>query len=169
MDADLPVEFRDAAPRDYEAMLVLNESAVPHVNSISRQLLERLHVQAFRCRIATVGGEVAGFVIALGEDAEYSSLNFAWFRRRYSRFVYVDRVVVDPGARRAGIARRLYRELERAATGRTAMLAAEVNLQPPNPASMAFHEGFGFREVGRQRTEGGTKQVRLMVKELSYG
>lgn len=161
------IDFRDVAPGDYDAMLALNESAVPHVNSIPASLLAELDAQAFHCRVALAGERLAGFMIALPAHAEYASLNFRWFRQRYTDFVYVDRVVVDAGARRAGIARRFYSELERAAAGVTALLAAEVNLQPPNSASMAFHEHFGFREVGRQHTEGGAKQVRLMVKPLS--
>ena len=47
------------------------------------------------------------------------------------------------------------------------LLACEVNEQPPNPASMAFHERFGFAAVGRQETEGGTKQVALMEMPLA--
>src|SRR5882672_5699801 len=39
--------------------------------------------------------------------------NFLWFRLRYPRFVYVDRIVVTAAARGRGHARRLYDELFR--------------------------------------------------------
>jgi predicted GNAT superfamily acetyltransferase len=41
-----------------------------------------------------------------------------------------------------------------------------VNVEPPNPASDAFHEAVGFSEVGRAVIQGGEKQVRYMVKTI---
>lgn len=162
------LRFRDVVAADRDALLALNSLAVPHVNDIPGELLERLCEQAFQCRVALIGARVAGFMIALPPSADYASANFRWFRQRYPEYVYVDRVVVDPGARRAGIARRFYADLESAACRLSPVLAAEVNIEPPNPASMAFHERIGFREVGRQHTEGGSKHVRLMIKRVSH-
>ena len=44
-----------------------------------------------------------------------------------------------------------------------AEVTCEVNLQPPNPRSLSFHERLGFREVGRQSTKGGAFTVILMA------
>ena len=82
-------------------------------------------------------------------------------------FLYVDRIVVDGAARGQGIGRALYDELFAYAGGRTARITCEVNVRPPNPGSLRFHERAGFRAVGEQSTEGGTKQVRLLEKPLS--
>ena len=46
-------------------------------------------------------------------------------------------------------------------------ITCEVNTRPANPDSMAFHERLGFREVGRQQTEGGAKEVALLAWELA--
>ena len=82
-------------------------------------------------------------------DADYDSPNFLWFRQRYERFVYVDRVVTAGAARGRGLAGRLYRELvERARGAGHERIVCEVNADPPNPGSEAFHRKFGFRPVG---------------------
>ena len=46
------------------------------------------------------------------------------------------------------------------------MLTCEVNLKPPNPGSIVFHQQLGFAEVDQQETEQGAKRVSLMVKTL---
>ena len=42
-------------------------------------------------------------------------------------------------------------------------MTAEVNVDPPNPVSSAFHESMGFAEVGRQQTYGGSVTVALLA------
>lgn len=44
-------------------------------------------------------------------------------------------------------------------------LTCEVNLDPPNPGSLRFHERLGFVPVGIQ--EAGGKQVQLMARDLA--
>ncbi|TIP69850.1 MAG: GNAT family N-acetyltransferase, partial [Mesorhizobium sp.] len=71
--------------------------------------------------------------------------NFLWFRERYPRFVYVDRVVVAGEARGRGHARRLYEDLfDHALRAGQTIVTCEVNAEPPNPASDAFHAALGF-------------------------
>ena len=89
------------------------------------------------------------------------------FRDRDPRCGYIERSVVDPVLRRSGVGRLLYADLERVASAHAPDLTCEVNLDPPNPGSFAFHERSGFCEVGRQHTDGGAKLVCLMSKELS--
>ena len=50
-----------------------------------------------------------------------------------------------------------------------ARVTCEFDVDPPNPASEAFHRSFGFREVGRQRVAGGSKLVSLQVAERPAG
>jgi predicted GNAT superfamily acetyltransferase len=38
-------------------------------------------------------------------------------------------------------------------------IGCEVNIQPPNPASLAFHTRIGFRDIGRQAFVPGRKEV----------
>ena len=152
---------------DYPEILGINESGLPHVNRISADDLAKFAAQSCYFRIARDGERLAAFLLAFSEQASYDSPNFLWFRDRYPRFVYIDRIVVDPILRRSGIGRLLYADLERVTSAHAPDLTCEVNLDPPNPGSFAFHERSGFCEVGRQHTDGGAKLVCLMSKELS--
>ncbi len=155
------------AAADYPDILALNESALPHVNRISADDLAGFAVQSCYFRIVRENEKLAAFLLAFSEGAIYSSPNFIWFRDRYPRFVYIDRIVVAPTQRRLGIGRLLYSDLERVASAHASDLTCEVNLTPPNPGSFVFHERAGFVEVGRQHTDGGAKLVCLMSKDLS--
>jgi predicted GNAT superfamily acetyltransferase len=107
------------------------------------------------------------FLIAFDQSADYGSPNFRWFRERLERFVYVDRVVVKPSARGRGRAGQLYNALFRAArdAGQT-VVVCEVNADPPNPASDAFHAKLGFREMAVAELPGGAKTVRYLRLDL---
>lgn len=144
----------------------MNEHALPHVNSMP---LDYFHAQVdsdsyFRAVYA--GGRPVAFLLAMSEAADYDSLNFLWFRGHYDRFVYIDRVVVDPSHRRHGHGLALYKDLTEWSAGRTPRLACEVNIRPPNEPSMRFHRGQDFIPVGTQDTDGGRKTVSLMVREF---
>ena len=43
-------------------------------------------------------GEADALLLAFDQDAAYDNVNFGWFKARYPRFVYVDRIVVAPAA-----------------------------------------------------------------------
>jgi len=98
--------------------------------------------------------------------ARYSP-NFLWFGARYPRFVYVDRIVVASSARGRGCARRLYRDLfQHAAEAGHERVVCEVNSNPPNPASDAFHAALGFVEVGTASVYDGSRTVRYLSHAL---
>jgi uncharacterized protein len=86
-------------------------------------------------------------------SAAYESPNYLWFRQRYRRLVYVDRVVVAPDARGRGYAGLLYADLfDRACRAGHDIVACEVNRDPPNPASDAFHAAQGFAAISPARS-----------------
>jgi predicted GNAT superfamily acetyltransferase len=99
-----------------------------------------------------------GFVLAFDETAARSSENFQWFKARYATYVYVDRVVVHAHHRGQGHARALYAAVFAQAvhSGRSQVLC-EVNLEPANPASAAFHRALGFVRVGEGLLAGGKR------------
>lgn len=159
-----------AVPADYPEILLLNDNAIPAVNSIPETTLAHLHRHSAYLGVARdPGGLLAGFLLALPETADYASINFGYFRRSYARFVYIDRIVVSDRHRRTGTGAALYADLESQVPDDCPMLACEVNLHPPNPGSLAFHRRLGFDAVGEQDTEGGSKRVCLMVKPLAGG
>ncbi len=158
-------QIRPAVGADLNAILALNEGAVPNVNSIPLETLEKFLHQAAYFRLIDGGDRVAAFLVAFAPGADYESENYRWFSARYPEFMYIDRVAVAPDQRGRGLALHLYRDLEQATSA--PLLACEVNLEPPNPRSLEFHRRFGFKAVGSQQTEGGAKTVSLMIKPLA--
>ncbi|MBA4767787.1 MAG: GNAT family N-acetyltransferase [Porphyrobacter sp.] len=110
--------------------------------------------------------DARALLITFDQSADYDSPNFLWFRDRFARFVYIDRIVVDEAARGLGMARKLYVQLFglARAVGHD-MIACEVNSQPPNPGSDAFHAAMGFVEAGSASPAPG-KTVRYLTKAL---
>ena len=81
--------------------------------------------------------------------------------------VFVDRVVVAAEARGRGQARRLYEALfDRACRAGHDAIVCEVNIEPPNPVSRAFHRAMGFEMVGSADLPVG-KRVRYLRRALS--
>lgn len=161
------IVLRDTAPADHERILALNSASVAVLSPLSPERLETLIAQSWRHRVACRGGEVQAFLIALAPGADYDSPNYRWFMANDKDFVYVDRVVVDAGARQAGLAARLYDDLIAAARRRgCARITCEIDIEPPNPASYRFHARYGFVEVGTQHVAGGAKRVSLQALDL---
>ena len=150
---------------DEAAILALNGAHVAETSALEAADLRALLAQAFHVGACDRGREA--FLIALDQDAIYSSPNFQWFKSRHERFVYIDRVIVAPSQRGRGLARALYEELiAAAAQARHVLIGCEVNLEPPNPASDALHAALGFFEVGRAVLAGGAKRVRYLTREV---
>ncbi len=152
------------APDRLDGVLALNNAHAAELSLLDHGRLTGLVRQALW---AAQVGDVDGFVLLLDETAAYDSPNHRWFRERFERFAYVDRVVVAAHARGRGLARRLYAGAFAAAgAAGQRMVAAEVNRIPPNPASDAFHAALGFRKVGQAAIHGGTRTVRYLVRDL---
>jgi uncharacterized protein len=157
--------IRDATPDDFPQILALNAEAVRFLSPLTEARLRHLHGQAACHRVVELDGRVAGFLLALREGADYDSVNYLWFAERYPRFLYVDRVVVHADLRGQGLGCALYDDLiSRAARDRIGLITCEFDVDPPNPASAAFHRRYGFREVGRQVAGGGQKEVSLQAR-----
>ena len=164
----MTTHLRAVAIGDLAFLRVLNDAATPHVNSLGLAEFDWFRVHAPYFRVAEQAGNIVGFLTALTPELSYASANFEWFQANRERFVYIDRIIVAEAARGSGVGRQLYQDLAEFAAPFGDLLTCEVNLRPPNPGSILFHERMGFREVGRQETEGGTKEVALMEKVLSH-
>lgn len=146
------------------AILALNNEHARELSWLEMPKLRHLVGEAF---LALRAGEADAFLLAFDQDADYDSVNFLWFRARYPRFTYVDRVAVAAHARGRGLARRFYDALfDKARAAGHTIVACEVNSDPPNPGSDAFHAAMGFREVGSASIYDGERSVRYFVREL---
>ena len=145
-------------------LLALNAAHEAETSPLTPATLHQLLADSWHLGLAgTYGSD--GFLIALDDSSDHLGINFQWFKARYPRFVYIDRVIVAGTARGRGVARALYDELfRRAAADGVPLIGCEVNSTPPNPASDAFHQRLGFAEVGRAALPGGNKQVRYLAR-----
>lgn len=162
-DATTPLA-PDLSGSDGQALLALNNAHALELSWLEPERLAKLVGEAL---VARRVGVADALLLAFDQDADYDSVNFLWFRDRFDRFVYVDRVVVAGAARGRGLARRLYDDLFAAARAAGhARIVCEVNSDPPNPASDAFHAALGFVPVGTAQIHGGEKTVTYLERRL---
>jgi predicted GNAT superfamily acetyltransferase len=161
------IKIRDAVDEDFDRIVTLNMVEVQQTSAMDRSRLQELAQMASYHRVATVDGVVAAFLLAFRENAGYDNANYAWFSARFEQFIYVDRIVVSADFGGLKIGSLLYQDLfEFARSHGVHRVTCEYNIQPPNPASHAFHQKFGFKEIGSHWVANGTKQVSLQVAEI---
>ncbi len=158
--------IRAAQQHDSDSILTINTEGKPGVSALTRpELASALAVGSVW--VVEVATQVAGYLIAYTSDAVYDGEEFAWFQRRYCPFLYIDQVAVAQQHRRASLGLQLYQMAEQGAREqRLFSLVCEVNLEPPNPVSLAFHARNSFQEIGILDTQDGRK-VALLLKRLS--
>jgi predicted GNAT superfamily acetyltransferase len=159
-------EIRDIQPKDHRAALVMNNAAVPAVNPHDRASFVELLAIADRTWVVDDDGVLGGLLVSFAPGSTYASANYGWLSDRYGDFGYVDRIVVAPSHRRMGLAGRLYGALaDHAAAKDRRRLLCEVNVEPPNPQSLAFHEAAGWRPID-DLEHGPGKIVRFFERPL---
>lgn len=149
---------------DAAVLVPLNDAAYPAVPHTS---LDDMRALVSLCDVAVGAehdGSLVGFALTIGDHAPYESENYRFFQDRGVSSRYVDRIVIAQHERGQGLGALLYGVIFDAAhaEGRQEV-TCEVNLDPPNPGSLAFHERLGFRSVGTQSTKGGTVTVSLLA------
>jgi hypothetical protein len=158
------MRLREVKRADWPALLALNLASVRELSELDEERLEEILSWTHRSLVVERAGEVVAFALVIAPGTAYDSRNYRWFGERYERFLYLDRIVVADGQRRRGIATRLYDAMEETAAPFERMVC-DVNVRPPNDASLAFHGARGYLEVGRL-AHGSEKVVALMSKEL---
>ncbi|MCY1645713.1 GNAT family N-acetyltransferase [Caulobacter sp. SL161] len=160
----IPLALADLNAPDGAALLALNNAHAVELSWLEPERLAHLVAQAFLARRV---GVADALLLTFDQDADYDSPNFLWFRARYPTFVYVDRIVVADSARGRGLAKALYDDLFAAAKAAGhERIVCEVNSDPPNPASDAFHAALGFVPVGTAEIHGGKKTVTYLERRL---
>jgi len=144
----------------------LNQHALPAVSSITLNDMTQFLEMADYFRLIKVKTNIAGFLIALAPGKNYHSPNYKWFEKKYSQFMYVDRIVIDPSFQNKGLGLAFYDDLKIFCQGYAPIITCEVNLKPKNDGSLHFHKKYGFKQVGTQETDGGEKEVSLLVCKI---
>jgi predicted GNAT superfamily acetyltransferase len=148
----MTTRLRPITVADHEAVVALNERNVDLTAPMDEARLVELAAAAEHADVIDVDDEFAGFVITFATGAAYDGAHFTWFAERYEDFCYLDRIVIHESFRRRGLGTFVYDELE-GSCGRP-VFALEVNIDPPNEPSLAFHRGRGFTEVGQSDASG---------------
>jgi predicted GNAT superfamily acetyltransferase len=148
---------------DAPAVLAINEEIVHHLAPMD-EAEYRWFLDVARCAwAAELDGEVAGFVLVLDPGVAYESRNYAWFSERFEAFLYLDRVAVDASVRRAGVGTAIYDAVEAAAAEAGLPVLLEVNVQPVNEPSLAFHTARGYEALG-ELEHPGAKVTRMFAR-----
>ena len=163
----MTVTVRDAEARDEDFILALNAACTPAVGDMSAQDYRDLAGWAHRIVIAEADGVPVGFMILIRPGSAYPSDNYGWFEEQFPHQLYVDRIAVGRSARGLGVGRVLYDEaLRMAADLGEERVTAEVNEDPPNPESMAFHFKLGFRHLLSRTSPRLGKVVAMLERPL---
>lgn len=158
--------IRDVHQHDLDAVLALNNAANGGISPMDGTQLRHFFRIADYFRVAEIDGHLAGFLIALREHADCREARFQWFRQRYERFVYIDRIVVANAYRRHGLGRVFYSDAQSFAEPRAPMLACAVVLEPRDDVAVLFHGTYGFQEMGQMILPDSGHHVGLLGKEL---
>ena len=133
---------------DLEEIWNINQENIPEVGDVPN--LDRLKklIDWSSHVIVVRDNNIAGFIILMREGQNYDSLNYKFFNSQSFPFLYVDRIAIKDGHRRKGLGRMIYEKTIDIAKDLDVSTCCEVNTIPRNDPSLAFHDTFGFREVG---------------------
>lgn len=157
------MEIRALQISDSSLIWEINEQGLPGTGKVSEQeIVDLLEFSSLSIGVFA-SNSLLGFVICLPPKTAYGSLNYLWFNERYDDFLYVDRIAVSTANRNQKIGSKLYQAVIDTASKLGVPIAAEVNLRPPNPDSVRFHQRHGFTEIGQ--FEHGQKAVIMMLRQ----
>lgn len=152
---------------DFQLILHLNASVSELTSVMALPRLQAMCAQPGFHRCIRVDGQFAGFILAMREMADYPNVNFEFFSARYKRFLYVDRIVVEPAFKGLQLGSRIYEAVFAYARAEALQaVTCEYNIIPPNETSRHFHNKFGFQEVGQLVSDDGKKTVSMQVADL---
>ena len=149
---------RNIVSTDVTRVLEINNANTPGVSELTMSELETdIKNCLYALAIDNEHGEVCAFCITFDPSAPDAGSNHQWFADRFESFVYLDRIAIDSNNRNRGLGALLYQAVEQYMldSAKYSLLCCEVNLEPPNPGSLRFHNRIGFSEVGQHSPQHG--------------
>lgn len=150
--------LRPLAPRDHAALQRINAANTPDVAPISASELAPL-LRFEGLHLVAVDGQdaVLAYLLSFPSVSAYDDEEMQHFRRLVpSPFHYVAQLAVDAAHRGRGIGRCFHATVARLARRRDVRtICTDVNLDPPNRASLEFHRRLGFVPVGQATLSSG--------------
>ena len=105
------IELVDYTEDMFDFVLESNNINKPQVGFLKTDRLELLISQANYFKVARFNSEFAGFLLCLPQNKNYDSLNYQWVSKRFSNFVYIDRISILPQFQNEKIGSALYTDL----------------------------------------------------------
>lgn len=160
--------IRSFAPTDKAPLLQLNTQNRPAVAPLDEaELSHLLGFDGYHLVALDEQGTVIAYLLSFPRESAYDDSEFRWFRERLAEpFFYICQIVVASEHRRRQIGHAFYRDLIATARQRGAQtLCCDINTDPPNVASFAFHRGLGFVEMGFGHASDGSA-IAFLVRKL---
>jgi predicted GNAT superfamily acetyltransferase len=152
---------------DFAVIESLNNSVVNLTSPMDAERIQQLHAMSSYHRVIVQDSQLMAFLLVLGPDCDYNSVNYQWFDQHYDNFAYIDRIVVRDGSRGRGLGTLLYENLFAwAISQQIGNIVCEYNVEPLNEASQKFHDVLGFQEVSLKRI-GQAKRVSMQLRVLA--
>jgi predicted GNAT superfamily acetyltransferase len=152
---------------DFAVIESLNNSVVNLTSPMDAERIQQLHAMSSYHRVIVQDSQLMAFLLVLGPDCDYNSVNYQWFDQHYDNFAYIDRIVVRDGSRGRGLGTLLYENLFAwAISQQIGNIVCEYNVEPLNEASQKFHDVLGFQEVSLKRI-GQAKRVSMQLRVLT--
>lgn len=157
--------LRPLTAADHEALLQLNAGNRPAVAAVEAGDLPWLLAgEGHRLVAVDSSGQVLGYLLAFPRASSYDDSEMNELRRLIAEpFYYICQVALAPEHRGRGIGRAFYAAVAETARAQGARyLCCDVNLDPPNPESHAFHRRLGFRQLAAGFASNGFKIAYLV-------
>ena len=138
----------DLSIAELDNIYKINQANVPEVGSIANisEFQKLLFMGSFNL-IAKIDDEVIGYIVCFRENSPYQSKNYKFFKKRFKRFFYIDRIGVVEGSKNQGLGTFIYNKIDAICIKDKLPICAEVNIVPINEESIKFHEKMGFKKV----------------------
>ena len=163
----MEISIRSFQDHNSEFVLRLNKENSDVLIPMGDEELRFLCDNAELFDVVYVDDTPAGFIVALREGIkEYDYKSYKWFGENYSRFLYIDQVVIDEKYWGKGLGSCLYQKVFEHAN-KTGVEIIAVAITADNEVSLNFHAQMGFRNVGEQLIRGGTTRISQYIKDVS--
>lgn len=156
----------EASTDHTDAIIRLSRTGVNTTSPLNEDSLVALLNVCCWFRVLSVDGHIVGYACAMDRQAAYAGEAFHCFRARFRQnFLHIDQIVIAPEFHRQGFGRLLYDDIEHfARTEDVGLLTCEVDRNPPDLLSHAFHLRQGFVELASFPARGIV--VTLLAKQI---
>jgi hypothetical protein len=150
---------------DLLQIMKLNNGEAKWVGKKNRVFFEKyLNIPYFY--LVLIDKNIAGFAMVMNQGTKYDSPNFLWFKKKFPKFYYIDRIIISKKYRKKGLAKKLYSHIFSKFSNKNLPITAEVSLVPKNNSSIIFHKKQRFKTIGKLTSKGKTCDMLVWRKNV---